>query len=206
MRVQLLPLRMKEMITVCVFVCVHAQSCPTLCNSMDCSPPGSSIHGILQARILNWIEIKWSESRSIVSDSVRPRGLYSPRNSLGQNIGVGSLLQGIFPAQGSNPGLPHCRRILYQLDTEGGCYFLFQGLFPIQGLNPHHLHLLHWQADSLTAEPQGRPMCLRGNNCFQSQIYVSNYWNKFNSRRCQGQLDFYVLLPAPGTCKLIEQS
>ena len=42
---------------------------------------------------------------------------YSPWNSPGQNIGVGSLslLQGIFPTQGSNPGLPHCRQILYQL-------------------------------------------------------------------------------------------
>ena len=38
-------------------VCVHAkslQSCPTLCNPMDSSPPGSSVHGILQARILEW--------------------------------------------------------------------------------------------------------------------------------------------------------
>ena len=43
--------------------------------------------------------------------------LYSPWNSLGQNTGVGglSLLQGIFPTQGSNPGPPHCRQILYQL-------------------------------------------------------------------------------------------
>ena len=41
----------------------------------------------------------------------------SPWNSPGQNTGVGSLslLQGIFPAQGSNPGLPHCRQIFYQL-------------------------------------------------------------------------------------------
>ena len=38
--------------------CVHAkllQSCLTLCNPMDCSPPGSSVHGILQARILEWV-------------------------------------------------------------------------------------------------------------------------------------------------------
>ena len=34
-----------------------AQSCPTLCNPVDCSPPGSSIHGILQARILEWVAI-----------------------------------------------------------------------------------------------------------------------------------------------------
>ena len=44
-------------------------------------------------------------------------GLYSPRNSPGQKTGVDSLslLQGIFPTQGFNPGLPHCRQIPYQL-------------------------------------------------------------------------------------------
>ena len=45
----------------------------------------------------------------------------SPWNSPGQNTGVGSLslLQGIFPTQGPNPGLPHCRQILYQLSHKG---------------------------------------------------------------------------------------
>ena len=37
-----------------------AQSCPTLCDPMDCSPPGSSIHGIFQARILEWVVISFS--------------------------------------------------------------------------------------------------------------------------------------------------
>ena len=62
-----------------------------------------------------------SESRSVMSDSLRPHGLYSPWNSPGQNTGVGSLslLQGIFATQGSNPGLPHCRWILYQLSHKG---------------------------------------------------------------------------------------
>ena len=57
------------------------QSCPILCNTMDCNP--------------------W--------------------DSPGQNIGVVSLflLQGIFPIQGSNPGLPHYRQILYQLNHKG---------------------------------------------------------------------------------------
>ena len=56
-----------------------------------------------------------------MSDSFRLHGLYSPKNSPGQNIGVGSrsLLQGIFPTQGSNPGLPHCRQILHQLSHQG---------------------------------------------------------------------------------------
>ena len=42
---------------VCVLV---AQSCPTLCDPMNCSPPGSSVQGILQARILKWIAIPFS--------------------------------------------------------------------------------------------------------------------------------------------------
>ena len=62
-----------------------------------------------------------SESRSVVSDSLRPHGLYSPWSSPGENIGVGSLslLQGLFLTQGWNPGLLHCRRILYQLSHKG---------------------------------------------------------------------------------------
>ena len=60
-------------------------------------------------------------SRSVVSDSLPPHGLWSPWNSPGQGTGVGSLslLQGSFPTQGSNPGLLHCRRILYQLSPQG---------------------------------------------------------------------------------------
>ena len=55
-----------------------------------------------------------------------PHRLYSPWNSLGQNTGVSSLslLQGIFPTQGSNPGLPHCRQILYQLSHRGSLRIL----------------------------------------------------------------------------------
>ena len=62
-----------------------------------------------------------SASHLVVSDSLQPHGLYSPWNSLGQNTGMGnlSLLQGIFPTQGLNPGLPHCRQILYQLSHKG---------------------------------------------------------------------------------------
>ena len=58
-----------------------------------------------------------SESCSVVSDFVC---MYSPWNSPGQNIGEGSLSlpQGIFPTQGSNPGLPHCRQIPYQLSHQ----------------------------------------------------------------------------------------
>ena len=68
-------------------LCLVIQSCPTLCDSMDCSPPGSSVLG----------------------------------DSAGKNTAVGShaLLQGIFPTCGSNPGLLHCRWILYHLSHQG---------------------------------------------------------------------------------------
>ena len=122
-----------------------AQSCPTLCDPMNCSSPGSSVHG----------------------------------DSPGKNTGMGchDLLQGISSTQGSNPGLLHCRQILYQLsyhvslesravlclvaqscptpcnprdcsppgssvhrDSPGkniavSCHALFQGIFPTQGSN-----------------------------------------------------------------------
>ena len=62
-----------------------------------------------------------SESCSVISDSLQRHGLWSPWNSPGQNTGECSLslLQGIFPTQGSNPGFPHCRQMLYQLSHKG---------------------------------------------------------------------------------------
>ena len=69
------------------FVCLVFQLCPTLCDSLDCSPPGSSVH----------------------------------EDSPGKNTKVGchALLQGTFPTQRSNPGLPHCRWILSHLGCQG---------------------------------------------------------------------------------------
>ena len=63
------------------------QSCLTLCNPMDCSPPGSSVHGIFQAIVLEWIAISFSNiyvymymkvksvSGSVMPDSLQPHGL-----------------------------------------------------------------------------------------------------------------------------------
>ena len=55
-----------------------------------------------------------------MSDCLQPQGLYSPWNCPGQDTGVGrlSLLQRIFPTQGLNPGLPHCRQTLYSLSHQ----------------------------------------------------------------------------------------
>ena len=75
------------MFSICLLFVLVAQSCPTLCDSMDYSPPGSSAHGIFP----------------------------------GKNTGVGChfLLQEIFPTQGLNLGLLHCRQTLYHLSHQG---------------------------------------------------------------------------------------
>ena len=74
----------------------------------------------MNSQVINFPKSE-SESHSVMSGSLRPHGLYSPSNSPGQNIGKGSLslLQGIFPGQEWNPGLPHCWWILYQLSYQG---------------------------------------------------------------------------------------
>ena len=49
--------------------CRHAQSCPILCDPMDCSPPGSTVHGIFQIRIMEWVAISSSRASSWTRDS-----------------------------------------------------------------------------------------------------------------------------------------
>ena len=93
-----------------------------------------------------------------------PHGLYSPWDSLGQNTGVGSLslLQEIFPTQGSNSGPPHCRLIHEPSEPPGkpkntgvGSLSLLQGTFPTQGSNQGLLHC-RWILSQLNY--QGSPV------------------------------------------------
>ena len=128
-----------------------AQSYLTPSDPMDCSLPGFSVHGIFQARVLEWVAIAFSMTP------------YSPWNSPGQNTGVGSLflLQGIFPTQGSNPGLPQCRQILYQLSHKGSPRVLEWIAYPSPvdishpRIEPGSPAL---QTDSLPTELSGKPL------------------------------------------------
>ena len=77
------------------------------------------------------LSLLWKWSRSVMSDSSRPHGLQPTRllclwDFPGKSTGVGChcLLQRIFLTQGSNPGLPHCRQMLYHLSHQGGPYKL----------------------------------------------------------------------------------
>ena len=71
---------------------------------------------------------EWSESHSVMSDSLGPHGLFHAWNSPGQNTGRGSLslLQGIFPIQGLNSGLPHCRKLSHKGSQRSPCNSPFQ--------------------------------------------------------------------------------
>ena len=111
-----------------------AQLCPTLCDPMVCSPP-SSCHGILQARIVEWVAILFSRGSSrfrdqthVSNSGIKPRSPALQADSLPseppgkpKKTGVGSLslFQGLFLTQESNWGLLHCRQILYQLSYQG---------------------------------------------------------------------------------------
>ena len=100
---------------------------------------------IPQLQLRACIKVKVTQACATLCD---PMDLYSPWNSPGQNTGEGSpsLLQGIFPTQGSNPGLLHCRRVLYQLSHQGSprmleCSLsLLQWIFPTQEANWGLLH------------------------------------------------------------------
>ena len=66
-----------------------AQSCPTLCDPMDCSLPGSSVHGIFQARILEWVAISFSRGTSWPRDRTRVScivGRYLPSEPQGKPL------------------------------------------------------------------------------------------------------------------------
>ena len=121
-----------------------AQSCPTLSNPLDCSLPGSSIHGIFQARVLERGAIAFSVLHCQVGSlPAEPMGKGKGKSLSGvrlfvtpwtvayqaplswdfpgKSTGVGChcLLQGIFLTQGLNPGLLHCRQMLYRLSHQG---------------------------------------------------------------------------------------
>ena len=115
-----------------------------------------------------------------MSDSLWPHGLYSPWNSPGQNTGVGSLslLQGIFPTQGSNPGLPHCRQILYQLSHRGSARILEWVAVPFSrgSFQPRNQTRVSWIAGGFFTNWAIREVPVRnGQLVFQSGCTILNF-------------------------------
>ena len=157
------------------------KSCLTR-DPMDDSPPGSSVHGISQPRILEWVAISFSRGPALLRDQIHVSctagGFFTAESSVlclvtqscptfcnpmdcrqsgssvcgaspDNNTGVGchAFLQGIFPTQGPNPGLPHYRQILSHLSHQGSprtlawvVYPFSKGIFQTEESNRGLLH------------------------------------------------------------------
>ena len=125
-------------------------------------------------------------------DSLQPHGLYSPWHSPGQNAGVHSLslLQEIFPTQDLNPGLPHCRQILYQLSHKGG---------------PRILQWVAYPFSSRSSQPRNRT----GVSCTEGGFFTN--WAIGSQALCQilviGKLaGLHPLLPSAFSGRGVESS
>ena len=107
---------------------------------MNCSLPGSTVHGILQVRMLEMGEM---------GGRFKMEGLY--------------VYLWLIHVEVWQKTEKFCKLIILQLikkknkNTRVGCHSLLQGIFPIQGLNPCLLYLLHWQTDSFLLAPPGKP-------------------------------------------------
>ena len=115
------------------------ESCSVMSDSLQ---PHGLVHGILQARILEWVAFPFSKGSSQPRNwtqvpRIAGRFFTSWATREAQNIGVGSLslLQGIFPTQELNQGLLHCRRILYQLSYQGSEIELWLSLHVLSNIN-----------------------------------------------------------------------
>ena len=132
-------------------VFMPAQSCPTLCDLMDCSLPGYSLCGILQARILEWVVVPSS------------RGSFWPRDpthiSYISCIGGSLVTKSCLPL--ATPWTVACQSPLSMGSSRqeywSGFPFPSPGDFPDPGIEPGSLVL---QADSLPTELQGKPSCI----------------------------------------------
>ena len=120
----------------CAVFCLVTQSCLTLWDPMNCSPPGSSLHGILQAKY--WSGLPFPSPEDLPNPGIESRSpsfqvdsLPSEPTRKPKNIRVGCLflLQGIFLTLESNLDLLHCRQILYQLRYQGNPSFLIRKCF-----------------------------------------------------------------------------
>ena len=148
--------------SLCIYVCVYvyaalclvAQSCLTLCNPMDCSLPGSSVHG----------------------------------DSPGKNTGIGchALLQGIFPTEGLNPHLPHCRGFFYLLSHKGSPRLLEWVAYPFSkgSSQPRNWTRVSWIAGGFCTSWATREAH------FARLSFIIHHYKLLNRVSCTPQLIF----------------
>ena len=140
---------------------------------MDCSPPGSSVHGILQARILEWVDISYSKGIFLTqrsnlcllcllhwqADSLylwnpgSPKALVRERERECVCVCVCVCVCSVMPDSLWLMDRFLCPWTFPGKNTGVGCHFLLQRIFLTPGSNSYLLHLLHWLAGSLPQAP-----------------------------------------------------
>ena len=122
------------------------QSYPTLRNPMDCRPPGSSVHGIFQARVLEWGAIAFSAwyPRGFQKSSLMEMRTDMNGSPLTVYVCVHSVVSDSLQTHGLYPARLLCPWNFPGKNSGVGCHCLLQGIFPTQGSNLHLLCLLCW--------------------------------------------------------------
>ena len=143
------------------------QSCPTLCDPMDCSTPGFPVHHQL-------LELAQTHVHR-VSDVIQ---LSHPLSSPSPPAFILSQHQGLFQWASSSHQV--AKVLEFQLQRESFQWifrtdFLLHGVFPTEGLNPHVLSLLHWQMNSLPIDPPAPRLYY----CFLAACHLP--WHPFPS-------------------------
>ena len=182
-------------------LCEVAQSCPTLCNPIDCSLPVSSVHGIFQARVLEWGAIFFSRGSSQPRDQTQVSYIVGRRFTVwATSVRWGKCRSSLWGLRWSLQGSAVFLLLVYvcacmlnhvwlfvipwtvahqaplsmefsRQESWSGLPFPSSGDLPDQGLNPRLLCLLHWQADSLPRSHQGSPLFL-----ILSFYLISHLW------------------------------
>ena len=141
-------------------VCLAAQLCPTLCDPVDCNPPASSVHGILQARTLEWVAMPVSSGSSRPRDWTRVllgrQILYHWATQEAQSLYTYTHLH----AWMFSHSVVSASLWTHGLSSAKSVGISYSGDLPDPGIEPVSLHLLDWLGDSLPLSHLGSPFSL----------------------------------------------
>ena len=148
-------------ITFLLHACYVTAVLSALCNPVDCSPPGSSVHGISQARILQWVVISFSRAPSWPLT-------FLPRQEYCSGLS--------FPSPGDLPGpwpsFPG-------KNTAVGCHFLSRGPSWPSWSNLRLLSLVHWQAGSVALAPPGKSLLVQLAVMYLPSAHQVTLWARY---------------------------
>ena len=163
-----------------------AQSCPTLCDPMDCSSPGSSVHGILQARILEWVAIP--SPGDLLNPGIEPRSLTLPADSLSSKPAKSPLTYSSY----YHKGFPGGSGVKASAHNAGDL-----GSIPGSGRSPGDGNGNPLQYSCLENPMDGGAWWATVHGVTKSWTRLSNftYYHKFLSSECSARMEEKALPP-----------